>query len=131
MIVDTSAIVAFLAAEPEASQFRTAIARSSVCRMSAFNVFECRTVIGRRFDDSMLREFELLLLKAEINIEPFDAEQAVLAHRAYEMYGKGSGHPAALNLGDCAAFALAKAKGEPLLFKGDDFAKTDIGPAQA
>lgn len=129
MIIDSSAVVALLANEPEADRIEDELDSGEILRMSAVNVFECRIVIGRRFNDSMAREFELFLLKAEIEIAPFDAEQAVLVHRAYETFGKGSGHPAKLNLGDCAAYALAKSMGEPLLFKGDDFAHTDIEPA--
>lgn len=126
MVIDTSAVVAYLSGEPLAARIEREIAESAECRMSAFNVFECRVVLNRQFGDGMLREFELLLVTADIAIDPFDADQAVLAHRAYGRFGKGTKHPAQLNLGDCAAYALANAKTLPLLFTGNDFARTDI-----
>jgi ribonuclease VapC len=128
MVVDTPAVVAALSPEPDAARYRRAIMEATDCRMSAFNVFECRAVLGRRFGDAMLREFELLLLTAEIGIGPFDAEQAIMAGDAYRRFGRGSGHPARLNLGDCAAYALAVSLGRPLLFKGEDFSRTDVRP---
>ena len=104
--------------------------------MSAANVYETRVVLsglhlGRpRFPpDSVPRFIEWLHAK-EVQIIPFDADQAALAHRAYLRFGKGF-HPAALNLVDCAAYALATSRGEPLLFKGDDFSRTDVTSALA
>lgn len=129
MVIDASAVIAFLVNEPEARRIRMTIVNVSECSMSALNVYQCRITLGRKFMESMLREFELLLLKADITIIPFDEEQAVLAHRAYEAFGKGSGHPAKLTFSDCAAYALAKSLGEPLLFKGEGFSYTDIKPA--
>ncbi len=129
MVIDASAVIAFLVNEPEARRIRMTIVNFSERSMSALNVYECRIALGRKFMESMLREFELLLLKADIKIIPFDEEQAVLAHRAYEAFGKDSDHPAKLTFSDCAAYALAKSMGEPLLFKGEGFSHTDIKPA--
>ncbi|MGQ0665378.1 MAG: type II toxin-antitoxin system VapC family toxin [Pseudomonadota bacterium] len=126
MVVDTSAIIAYLANEPVADRNRDALADASECRMSAFNVFECRVVLDRKFGDAMVREFELLLVTSGVEIVPLDADQALLAHRAHRRFGKGTGHPAQLNLGDCAAYALARSSGLPLLFTSDDFAATDV-----
>ena len=126
MIVDTSAIVASLTDEPDAVRYRNALASASVLIMSAFNIFECRVVLGRRYGEEMLSELNLLLLTLPVEIAPFDREQAALAFRAYQRYGKGSGHPAQLNLGDCCAYALAAHLEMPLLFKGNDFRQTDL-----
>ena len=129
MVVNTSAVVAGLIGEPDAGRFQAALMAAPICRMSAVNVFECRLVLGSRFGDGMLREFELLLAKLPVVIDPFDGEAAVLAYEAHRRFGKGTGRPVRLNLGDCAAYALARSRGLPVLFKGDDFAKTDIEPA--
>lgn len=129
MVIDTSAVVAYLAGEPLADRIEQAFSETPECRMSAFNVFECRVVLSRQFDDNMVREFELLLVTAGIEIDPFDTDQAILAHHAYRKFGKGTKHPAQLNLGDCAAYALAKSKGLPLLFTGKDFSRTDVARA--
>ena len=115
MIVDTSALIAILRAEPEARAFAIAIADADHRRISAANYLEAAMVIdgSRRFDD--------LLREAAIAIEPVTAEQAKVAREAYRDFGRGSGHAARLNFGDCFAYALAMTTGEPLLFKGDDF----------
>lgn len=128
-MIDSSAMVSALAGEADGAGFQRAIKEAEAARMSAFNVFECRVVLSRRFGPGMLAEFELLLQEAEIAVDPFDADQARLAFEAYRRYGKGGGHGAALNLGDCAAYALARSRGLPLLYKGDDFAKTDLPSA--
>jgi ribonuclease VapC len=99
--------------------------------MSALNAFECRVVLHVRFGPEAAADFELFLARADIIVEPFDATQAELAFSAYRKYGKGSGHPARLNLGDCAAYALAKSKDRALLFTGDDFGHTDVESAAA
>lgn len=129
MVIDTSAILAFLRGEPEADAIEALLAESADAAMSAFSVLEARVVLLARFGDHAAAELELLISKAEIKVVPFDHTQAELAFQAYKAYGKGSGHPAQLNLGDCAAYALAKLRREPLLFKGDDFARTDLTPA--
>ena len=126
MVVDTSAIVASLANEPDADRYRATLNTATQLSMSAFNIFECRVVLGRRYGDEMLRELELLLVKLPVEMVPFDGEQAILAFAAYQRYGKGTGHPAQLNLGDCCAYALAASLDLPLLYKGDDFGQTDI-----
>jgi ribonuclease VapC len=126
IVVDTSAVVASLAGEPDAPGYRAALTTANAVVMSAFNVFECRAILGGRYDDAMLREFDLLLAKLPVRVAPFDADQATLAHRAYQRFGKGTGHAARLNLGDRAAYALARSLGVPLLFKGNDFSRTDI-----
>jgi ribonuclease VapC len=131
MVVDTSAVVASLSREPDASLYRNALMAAEDRIMSAFNVFECRVVLGMRFGPAMLREFELLLEKLPVRIAPFDVDQSVFAHHAYRRFGKGTGHPAQLNLGDCTAYALAHSLDQPLLFKGNDFSKTDIVAALA
>jgi ribonuclease VapC len=126
MVVDTSAIVASLTNEPEALSFRAALKAADSCAMSAFTVLECRVVIGVRYGAAKLREFELLMAKLPIEVVAFDADQALLAHQAYRRFGKGTGHKAQLNLGDCAAYALARSLARPLLYKGGDFTETDI-----
>ncbi len=127
MIVDTSALLAVLFREAEAPRFEALIAASS-CRMSAANVLEAALVVegrgGRQAGDA-LDEF---LAAAEIAAAPISTDQLEVAREAWRRYGKGN-HPAALNFGDCFAYALARAENEPLLFKGSDFAQTDIAAA--
>ena len=127
MIVDTSALLAVLFREDEAQRFEVLIA-ASPCRMSVANVLEGALVVegrgGRQAGDA-LDEF---LAVAEISAVPISTDQLAIAREAWRRYGKGN-HPAALNFGDCFAYALARAENEPLLFKGDDFAQTDIAAA--
>jgi ribonuclease VapC len=129
MVIDTSAVIASLTAELDAPIYRAALKAASDCAMSAFNSFETRIVLMRAYDIDLVREFDALLTKLAVRIVPFDADQVVLAQDAYRRFGKGTGHPAQLNLGDCVAYALARQLGQSLLFKGDDFSKTDIAPA--
>ena len=121
MIVDTSALIAILRAEPEARAFAIAIADADHRRISAANYLEAAMVIDGSHDPIASRRFDDLLREAAIAIEPVTAEQAKVAREAYRDFGRGSGHAARLNFGDCFAYALAKTTGEPLLFKGDDF----------
>jgi ribonuclease VapC len=121
MIVDTSALIAILRAEPEARAFAIAIADADRRRISAANYLEAAIVIDGSHDPIASRRFDDLLREAAIAIEPVTAEQAKVAREAYRDFGRGSGHAARLNFGDCFAYALAKTTGEPLLFKGDDF----------
>ena len=129
MIVDTSAIIAILRHEPEFEALEESIAAQSYVRMSAASYLEAGIVIDGRQDPIRSRKFDDFLSLAEITIEPVTAEQAFIAREAYRDFGRGSGHPAGLNFGDCFSYALAKATGEPLLFKGDDFLHTDVRPA--
>lgn len=130
MIIDTSAIIAILFAEPEAPLMAGAIADASTRLMAAPNWFEA-AMVSRRAAGSVFRDpLDDLIDRARIEIVPFTTRQAWLARNAFEQFGKGI-HPANLNFGDCMAYALAKETGEPLLFKGDDFSRTDIRSALA
>ncbi|MGA9353083.1 MAG: type II toxin-antitoxin system VapC family toxin [Terriglobales bacterium] len=126
MIIDTSAVIAILNDEPEAAAFAEAIERALDRRISAVNYVEAAAVIDTDRDPIATRRFDELLREADVVIEGVSENQARIARAAYRDFGRGSGHPARLNFGDCFAYALAKAKGEPLLFKGDDFARTDV-----
>jgi ribonuclease VapC len=126
MIVDTSALIAILRDEPQAETFAHAIESSSVRRLSAVNFVEAAVIIDASRDPVASRRFDDLIKEARIIIEPVTEEQARIAREAYRDFGRGSGHPAKLNFGDCFAYALAKFTAEPLLFKGDDFARTDV-----
>ena len=128
MIVDSSALLAILFGEPDAKRHAAAIMSASPCRMSVANVLEASIVVEGRGGDTAAHEFDTLLEKAEVEMVPVTVEHLEAARRAWRRFGRGN-HPAALNFGDCFAYALAKATGEPLLFKGEDFAQTDIEPA--
>ena len=129
MIIDTSALIAILRAEQDASQIAQAIERAQSRRISAANYLEAAVVIDGSRDPIASRRFDELVQTAELRIEPVTHDQARIARDAYRDFGKGSGHMAGLNFGDCFAYALAKSAGEALLFKGDDFSHTDITPA--
>lgn len=131
MIVDTSALLAILRAEREASSCAEAIEHASVRRISAANLLEVAIVIDAARDPIASRRLDDLLRVADLTVESVTCQQARVGRDAYRDFGKGSGHPARLNFGDCFAYALAKVMGEPLLFKGDDFGHTDITPAIA
>jgi ribonuclease VapC len=126
MIIDTSAIIAILRDEPEAASCARAMADAAIHRVSAVNFVESAVVIDASRDPIATRRFDDFIREANISIEPVTEIQAQIARDAYRDFGKGSGHPAKLNFGDCFAYALAKESGEPLLFKGGDFAHTDI-----
>jgi ribonuclease VapC len=126
MIIDTSALIAILRDEPDAKECALAIEKSNSRRLSAANFVETALVIDGSRDPIASRRFDDLIKEAQIIIEPVTEAQARIAREAYRDFGKGSGHPAKLNLGDCFAYALAKSFGEPLLFKGDDFSRTDV-----
>ena len=128
MILDTSALLAVLFDEPDADYYERAIGSASNCRMSAANYLEAAMVVESRMGDEGGRQLDNFLETAEIEIAPVTAEQARAARLAWRRYGKGN-HPAGLNFGDCFAYALAETSGEPLLYKGDDFALTDIEAA--
>ena len=129
MIVDTSALIAILRDEPEAPACARAIEAASRRRISAANFVEAAIVIDGSRDPVASRRFDDLLREAQAEIEPVTEAQARIAREAYRDFGRGSGHPARLNFGDCFAYALARTTGEPLLFKGDDFTPTDVIPA--
>jgi ribonuclease VapC len=129
MIVDTSAIIAIVFDEPDARIFAQAITRADVCRMSAATFVETAIVVESQTKDRGSRELDAFFRRAGIIIEPVTEEQAHIARQAFTDYGKGR-HPAGLNYGDCFSYALAKASGEPLLFKGKDFSKTDLSRAE-
>jgi ribonuclease VapC len=131
MIIDTSAIIAILRDEPEALFFAKAIESAAHSRVSAVSFVEAAAVIDGSHDPVASRRFDELFKEASLTIEPVTAAQAVIAREAYRDFGKGSGHPAKLNFGDCFAYALARDLSEPLLFKGNDFAHTDITPVRS
>jgi len=126
MIIETSAIIAILRDESEAMSCAQAISDAMTRRVSAVNYVESAVVIDASHDPIAKRRFDDFIREANISIEPVTEVQAQIARAAYRDFGKGSGHPARLNFGDCFAYALAKESGEPLLFKGGDFAHTDI-----
>ena len=125
MVIDTSAIVAIALNELDAAELEVRIADDPVRLISAATVLEATIVLETRLGDAGGREFDLWLLKIGAEIVPVDAEQVDAARRAWRRFGKGR-HAAALNYGDCFSYALALTRGEPLLFKGEDFAKTDV-----
>ncbi len=128
MIVDSSALLAVLNREPNADLFQDAILTASPCRMSVANMLEASIVVEGRGGAEAGRELDAFLELAEIEPVPVTVEHLEEARRAWRRFGKGR-HPAALNFGDCFAYALAHAIGEPLLYKGNDFARTDVAAA--
>ncbi len=125
MIVDTSALLAVLFGEPERTSFLEAIERAPSVGISVANFLESSTVVESRLRGEGVRLLDLFLAEAALELVPVDAEQAYAARNAFRRFGKGL-HPASLNFGDCFAYALSKTRGEPLLFKGEDFSQTDI-----
>ena len=125
MILDTSALVAILFGEPEATRYTQFIHDADRCLISAANFVELSIVVETQLGPEASRQCDVFFRRAGILIEPLTVEQAHLARQAFHDFGKGR-HPAGLNFGDCFAYALARATGQPLLFKGEDFRKTDI-----
>jgi ribonuclease VapC len=125
MILDTSALAAIFFGEPEAALYTQFIHGADHCRISAANFLELSIVIEGQIGPDAGRQCDAFFQRAGIIIEPFTVEQAYLARQAFLDFGNGR-HAAALNFGDCFSYALAKITGEPLLFKGEDFKKTDI-----
>ena len=125
MILDTSALVAVLYGKPEARDFVERIRAADVCRISVANHVELSMVVESQLGPNGTRQADAFLRRAGFVIEPVSIEQGDLARQAFLDFGKGQ-HKAGLNFGDCFAYALARATGEALLFKGDDFALTDI-----
>jgi ribonuclease VapC len=130
MILDTSALIAILRFETEAAEFARLIEQATQPRVSAVSYVEAGAVIDGSKDPIASRRFDELIEAADIAIEPVTEAQALIARQAYRDFGKTSGHPAKLNFGDCFSYALAKAKAEPLLFKGKDFSHTDVKSAR-
>jgi ribonuclease VapC len=128
MVIDTSAVLAILLAEPEAAAFAVAVANDPKRLISALSVLEAAIVITARKGPPGGRELDLLIHSAGITVVSLDADQVLLARAAHAKFGRGH-HGAALNLGDCCSYALACISGEPLLFKGGDFTRTDIEAA--
>lgn len=129
MIIDSSAIVAILKDEPEGSAFSVILDSAATVRISAASYLECSIVIDKNRDPVLSAGLDDLIEEAEIAIEQVTAAQAKIARQAYRDYGRGSGHRANLNFGDCFSYALARDKREPLLYKDDDFVHTDLRPA--
>jgi ribonuclease VapC len=128
-VVDSSALIAILRQESEADIYLDAVSAAETLQISAANYLEAAIVVDRGRDPIASRRFDQFVTEAGIRIEPVTATHARIARDAYRDYGKGSGHKAGLNFGDCFAYALAKDTGEPLLFKGDDFPHTDLASA--
>ena len=131
VIVDTSALVAILHEEADAELYAESLRSAERIRISAGTLLEAGIVIDGNRSPLLSRRLDELVNAVPLVVEPVTREQALIARAAYRDYGRGSGHPARLNFGDCFAYALALATGEPLLFKGDDFHHTDITPALA
>jgi ribonuclease VapC len=129
MVLDTSAIIAAIADEPDSSRYQSAIQNETNLAMTSVNALETRIVLSSRFSEETLRAFDRLLIDHTIEVVPFTAELADAAFDAYRRFGKGQGHKAQLNICDCASYALALLRNDTLLFKGDDFARTDIRSA--
>jgi ribonuclease VapC len=129
VIIDTSALISILRAEDDARDMASAIETARVRRISAASFLETAVLIDASRDPVASRRFDELVEAAELKVEPVTFDQARIARDAYRDFGKGSGHKAGLNFGDCFAYALAKATGEALLFKGDDFGHTDVSAA--
>ena len=127
MVIDSSAVLAILLGEPEAESFADCIASAAQPRMGMVSVLETTAVALRRLRMNLAQVIQFLST-AGVILTPLDERQLVFAGEALERFGKGR-HPAHLNFGDCFSYALARSLGEPLLFKGDDFARTDILPA--
>jgi ribonuclease VapC len=125
MVIDSSCLVAIFFGEPERMRFLDRIEQADFRRISAANILETGIVIERRQGEAAGRELDLFLRHMQFEVVPVDSEQIDVARIAWRKYGKGN-HPAALNFGDCFAYALAKVSGEPLLAKGEDFSRTDI-----
>jgi ribonuclease VapC len=129
IVLDSSAIIAILLAEPEARQMAGCIAAASRLAISAVQLHETGVVLHRRHGPAALRDLFDFVQANGIRVLPFDHDDALAAIAAYQRFGKGTGHPAQLNLADCAAYALATRLNAPLLFKGEDFARTDVTAA--
>jgi ribonuclease VapC len=131
VIVDSSALVAIARAETDASRYSGAIEKSRSLAITAPNYLEASIVVDRAGDPVASRLFDQIVRDSGMVIEPVTAEHARIARAAYRDFGRGSGHPAGLNFGDCFSYALAKDRDDTLLYKGDDFSHTDVRSALA
>jgi len=129
MILDSSAILAIVKVENDAEALSATIEAASSVKLSAANYLESSIVIDGYRKPELSARFDQFIEETKLEIEPVTEEQARIARQAYRDYGRGSGHKANLNLGDCFAYALARVKREPLLYKGDDFVHTDLRSA--
>jgi ribonuclease VapC len=129
MIVDSSAMVAIMKREPDWQALSEQVDSADCVRMSAASYLETSIVLDSRREPAISSKLDDLIEEVEMVIEPVTAAQARIARQAYRDYGKGSGHPAGLNFGDCFSYALARDKREPMLWKGDDFGHTDLRSA--
>jgi ribonuclease VapC len=128
MVVDSSALLAIMFLEPEAQRFTQLIQASRAPLLSAANFLEASILVESRRGIAKRDLFDTFVAESGIRLQPVTRAQAVIARDAYRRFGKGN-HPAGLNFGDCFAYALAKERNLPLLFKGEDFARTDLDPA--
>jgi ribonuclease VapC len=126
VIVDTSALIAILGDEPEAQAFVEALVDDPAPKISAGTLLEASIIADRMSPPMGARRFDRLVADLRLDVVALTESQAAVARAAYRDFGKGSGHAAQLNIGDCFAYALAAITGEPLLFKGDDFVHTDV-----
>lgn len=126
MIVDSSAIAAILFGEPERETFVGALRRAGGAEMSTASYVEIAAVVDGRRDPALSRELDALLDQLRVSVVDLTTQQARIAREAYRDFGRGSGHRARLNLGDCYSYALATSRRDPLLFKGDNFIHTDV-----
>jgi ribonuclease VapC len=129
VVIDTSAILAILKQEPDAPVIAQRLAGNQLMFMSAATLMECGTVVVGRYGAAGTAELRGLLERLKVTIVALTAEHAQAGIEAYALYGRGTGHPAKLNMGDCFSYALARTRNLPLLFKGNDFIHTDIEPA--
>ena len=129
MVIDTSAIFAAISGEGDGALYRRAVKEAPVSFISAVTLLEAKIVLFARLGPDAVAALGDLLEEAAITVVPFDEEQAEAALAAFRRFGKGQGHRAQLNILDCAAYALSHLRGLPLLFKGGDFALTDLVPA--
>ncbi len=129
MTVDTSVLVAIIKNEPDGIIFAEAMETAGVLHLSAASYYEAGIVIDGLGNPIVSARLDEIVTHPKFSIEPVTVEQARIAREAYRNYGKGSGHKANLNFGDCFSYALARVKREPILFKGDDFGRTDLRSA--
>jgi len=131
LIVDTSAIIAILRGEPDADRYANALARAAEPLISAGTYVEIGIVVDANHDPVLSSRLDEVLDVARVKVEPVTKRHAEIARQAFRDFGKGSGHPAGPNFGDCFAYALSRATGQPLLFKGNDFTRTGVEAALA